>query len=305
MLNKSVPTARVESGTPPRVEDWGSYHGILDRAREAMGVRYVSLARHEPGTGLVEVVGMAGWRSQAFLRGLAVIRRRFPNFTVAGITFHSGVNEFSRMSYQQGYTVAAPVERLAAGIVHPLIVSIAFRLGGLRYGLVCPIKIDGQVCGAIVFHRNKLFTEQDLTSYDAFVHQGVLTWEDGRLAQVLLRQARSTSAAEPLPGDGTVKPGEQPMQYADLVLYPRTRQVFRGIVELDLTPLEYELMACFLRQPEKTLSRDDLTRQVWGGPNAVQTEAVDATVMHLRRKLELRGHARIIHPVRGQGYVLR
>lgn len=279
-------------------------HGILDRARGAMGVRYVSLARYEPGTGLVEVVGMAGWRSQAFLRGLAVIRRRFRQFNVAGITFHAGVNEFSRMTYQQGYTVAAPVDRLASGIVHPLTVSIAFRIG-MRYGLVCPVRIDGQVYGAIVFHRGKLFTEQDPAPYDAFVHQGVLTWEDGRLAQALLRQARAAGAALPPNGDGAVKPDEQPMQYADLVLYPRTRQVFRGIVELDLTPLEYELMACFLRQPGQTLSRDELTRQVWGGPNAVQTEAVDATVMHLRRKLELRGHARIIHPVRGQGYVLR
>jgi two-component system response regulator MprA len=95
------------------------------------------------------------------------------------------------------------------------------------------------------------------------------------------------------------------MQYADLMLYPQSRRAFRGIIELDLTPLEYELMACFLRQPGQTLSRDELTRRVWGGPSAVQSEAVDATVMHLRRKLEVRGHARIIHPVRGQGYVLR
>ena len=95
------------------------------------------------------------------------------------------------------------------------------------------------------------------------------------------------------------------MTLSDLTLDPATRQVRRGDREIELTALQFDLLACLLRHQRQVLSRQQLLDSVWGGGNAATSNVVDVTVGALRARLEASGEARLLHTVRGVGYVLR
>ena len=75
--------------------------------------------------------------------------------------------------------------------------------------------------------------------------------------------------------------------------------------DLGLTRREFELLTTFCRHPGKVLSRDQLLDQVWGYTADVETNVVDVFVGYVRRKLEATGEPRLLHTVRGIGWVLR
>jgi two-component system response regulator MprA len=95
------------------------------------------------------------------------------------------------------------------------------------------------------------------------------------------------------------------LSHADVVLEPLTREVRRGGRALDLTPLEFDLLRHFLSYPRQVLSRAQLLDAVWGGGSASTTNVVDVYIGYLRAKLEAGGETRVLHTVRGVGYVLR
>ncbi len=95
------------------------------------------------------------------------------------------------------------------------------------------------------------------------------------------------------------------LQFADLVLDPLARQAFRGERELELTALEFDLLAHFLSHPRQVRSRVQLLEGVWRMPPATASNVVDVYVGYLRAKLESGGEPRLLHTVRGVGYVLR
>lgn len=95
------------------------------------------------------------------------------------------------------------------------------------------------------------------------------------------------------------------VRFADLVVDLRRVQVTRDGEQLDLTPTELELLLTFLRQPRRVLSRGYLHEQVWGADSDVTDNTVEVYVGYLRRKLEAGGRSRLLHTVRGFGYVLR
>jgi two-component system response regulator MprA len=74
---------------------------------------------------------------------------------------------------------------------------------------------------------------------------------------------------------------------------------------LDLTALEFDLLAHFLAHPRQVLSRVQLLEAVWRMPPATASNVVDVYVGYLRAKLEAGGEPRLLHTVRGVGYVLR
>jgi two-component system response regulator MprA len=98
---------------------------------------------------------------------------------------------------------------------------------------------------------------------------------------------------------------EQRRTFADLVLDPLGRQAHRGSRELDLTALEFDLLAHFLAHPRQVLTRAQLLDAVWRMPPATASNVVDVYVGYLRAKLEAGGEPRLLHTVRGVGYVLR
>jgi two-component system response regulator MprA len=95
------------------------------------------------------------------------------------------------------------------------------------------------------------------------------------------------------------------LRMADLVVDPLGREVRRGERALELTALEFDLLAYFLAHPRQVLSRVQLLEAVWRMPPATASNVVDVYVGYLRTKLEAGGEPRLLHTVRGVGYVLR
>jgi two-component system, OmpR family, response regulator MprA len=98
-------------------------------------------------------------------------------------------------------------------------------------------------------------------------------------------------------------PSDQ-LRFADLVLEPASRGVWRGSRPLALTATEFELLQHFLRHPRQVLTREQLLDAVWKGePESDNVVAV--YIGYVRTKLEEAGEPRLLHTVRGAGYALR
>jgi two-component system, OmpR family, response regulator MprA len=93
--------------------------------------------------------------------------------------------------------------------------------------------------------------------------------------------------------------------YADLTVDVTARKVTRGDREIALTRIEFSLLELLLRNAERVLSYDVITERVWGYGEAPASNALQVFVGFLRRKLEDGGHQRLVHNVRGVGYVIR
>ena len=91
----------------------------------------------------------------------------------------------------------------------------------------------------------------------------------------------------------------------DLRLNPDTREAHRGERELELTTREFELLEHLMRNARIVVSRQALLDEVWGYHPFAETNTVDVFISNLRRKLEQGGEPRVLHTVRGAGYVLR
>jgi DNA-binding response OmpR family regulator len=99
--------------------------------------------------------------------------------------------------------------------------------------------------------------------------------------------------------------GRAELRVAGLVIDPDARTAERDGRHLDLTRREFELLEVLARNAGLVLTRDQLLERVWGYDFDVRTDAVDTFVSYLRRKLEADGGGRLIHTVRGVGFVLR
>jgi two-component system response regulator MprA len=97
----------------------------------------------------------------------------------------------------------------------------------------------------------------------------------------------------------------EPLRFADLVLDPRAHLVHRGERRVDLTITEFALLELLMRNVGQVLTRSVIFDRVWGYDFGPTSKALDVYVGYLRRKLEAGGEARIVHTVRGMGYVLR
>ncbi|HEY3060982.1 MAG TPA: response regulator transcription factor [Chloroflexota bacterium] len=95
------------------------------------------------------------------------------------------------------------------------------------------------------------------------------------------------------------------LTYADLVLDPSTREVWRAGQLLDVTAREFDLLAYLMRHPRQVLTRDQIFRAVWGSDYLGGSNIIDANVSYLRDKVEAGGRPRLIQTVRGVGYALR
>jgi len=97
----------------------------------------------------------------------------------------------------------------------------------------------------------------------------------------------------------------QPMIFADLTLDPVTREVARGDRLISLTRTEFALLEMLLANPRRVLTRTRILEEVWGYDFPTSGNALEVYVGYLRRKTEAEGEIRLIHTVRGVGYVLR
>ncbi len=95
------------------------------------------------------------------------------------------------------------------------------------------------------------------------------------------------------------------LSFADLTLDTSTRQATRGNRTIPLTAKEYDLLELFLRHPRQVLTREMIFDRVWGYDFGGESNVLDVYIRYLRQKLESDGEPRLLHTVRGVGYVLR
>ena len=116
--------------------------------------------------------------------------------------------------------------------------------------------------------------------------------------QELLARLRALLRRRPPRGSASVMVG-------DLALNPDTHEVSRAGREIDLTQREFELLEYLMRNERIVVPRQRLLEEVWGYDPFATTNTIEVFVSNLRRKLESGGEARLLHTIRGAGYVLR
>jgi two-component system response regulator MprA len=95
------------------------------------------------------------------------------------------------------------------------------------------------------------------------------------------------------------------LRFSDLSLNTATREVRRGDEIIPLTAQEFDLLELFLRHRRQVLKREMIYDKVWGYDFGGESNVIEVYVRYLRAKLEASGKPRLIHTVRGVGYVLR
>jgi len=100
-------------------------------------------------------------------------------------------------------------------------------------------------------------------------------------------------------------PSDQVLRFADLVLDPMAHEVRRGDRLIEVTRTEFLLLELFLLNPRQVLSRSIIFERVWGYDFGPSSNSLEVYIGYLRRKTESGGEPRLIHTVRGVGYILR
>jgi two-component system OmpR family response regulator len=95
------------------------------------------------------------------------------------------------------------------------------------------------------------------------------------------------------------------LQFQDLCLNRRTREVYRGHRFIELTAKEFDLLEYLLAHPRQVLTRDQILERVWGYDFMGDSNIIEVYIRYLRLKLEAEGEQRLLQTVRGVGYVLR
>jgi DNA-binding response OmpR family regulator len=116
--------------------------------------------------------------------------------------------------------------------------------------------------------------------------------------QELLARLRALLRRRPPRGSASVVVG-------DLALNPDTHEVSRGDRDIDLTQREFELLEYLMRNERIVVPRQRLLEEVWGYDPFAATNTIEVFISNLRRKLEGGGEPRLLHTIRGAGYVLR
>ncbi|MED4958439.1 response regulator transcription factor [Paenibacillus macerans] len=102
-------------------------------------------------------------------------------------------------------------------------------------------------------------------------------------------------------GDGSLTE----LSYGDLRMELKSRKVYRGDEEVKLTPKEFDLLLFLLKRAGKVCGREMILQQVWGYDFAAGTNVVDVYIRHLRKKIDRGQTQKLLHTVRGTGYMLQ
>jgi two-component system response regulator MprA len=132
----------------------------------------------------------------------------------------------------------------------------------------------------------------DVGADDYLVKPFALRELQARLRALLRRSGDGGSEAEVL-------------RFADLMLDPVAHEVYRGERPITLTKTEFLLLEMFMRHPRQVLTRSMIFEHVWGYDFGPTSNALGVYMGYLRRKTEAGGEPRLLHTVRGVGYVLR
>lgn len=99
--------------------------------------------------------------------------------------------------------------------------------------------------------------------------------------------------------------GQQLLKFSDLTMDTTSREVKRGSRAIELTRTEFLLLELFLNNPRRVLTREIILDRVWGFDFGPESNSLEVYIGYLRKKMEVDGEPRLIHTIRGVGYVLR
>jgi len=247
------------------------YEEIIANALEASGARFIVLTGYEAERqeGWTEAWG--GLNSEPVRNAFAAAQRIFPALDPWHVTFKGDINEWQRKIYIEGKTVEAPFLEMARGFVPDLALKMVSSVLQLRYSLLCPIVIGGNVVGGLTFHTSQPFTAAVRRTCDAFARQVALTLEN----ELLLRTLRA--------------------QVDDLkVLLRRTsandERIRRDVAELLSGPVQQRLNAISVRLG------DAAQRAAADLANATSLLDAARTELDELRERELRSASQVLHP---------
>jgi two-component system response regulator MprA len=118
------------------------------------------------------------------------------------------------------------------------------------------------------------------------------------LARVRAMLRRRSLGSQPSDDEG-------PLTFSDLTMNPVTREVDRAGRQITFTRTEWDLLELFMRRPKRVLERAFILEEVWGYDFPTTANSLEVYVGYVRRKTEAEGESRLLHTVRGVGYVLR
>ena len=132
------------------------------------------------------------------------------------------------------------------------------------------------------------------------IHTPVLCFTETRHAAIFDLMAKFETAFTSAESNRGAK-----IQFGHLVLDPVSHKVWRNQKEINLTPKEYTLLEYFIRHPNQILTRTMIANHVWNQNFDFFTNVIDVYINYLRRKLDQGYKTKLIHTVRGKGYILK
>lgn len=204
------------------------------------------------------------------------------------------VNDYEVVVAADGMAALRAVE---AGDVDALVLDVMMP-GVDGFGVVRRLRQDGRDVPVLLLTARDAVDDRvtglDVGADDYLVKPFALDELLARLRALLRRSHGDVSQA-----DGEV------LRFADLHVDLGATVVRRGERDIELTRTEFDLLATFMRNPNRVLTRDVLHDRVWGYDASTASNTLEVYVGYLRRKLEADGEPRLIQTVRGFGYALR
>lgn len=293
-------------------QDHIAYNRIARLAAELTAADFACLVSFDSETGQLCAESVSGTTTQMFSQTLATARRTVTDWNLS-IRADVNTNPSLREVFLNRQQITAHVGDILEGVISLALFNSAFKKFEEYECLAIPIVFKGVAWGALFFVSSTHFTRASETKCVDFVSQTqrslnsaqderALTVEINRLSEMRRRvqlddplglTQRKTSAAN------------APRSFGDIRLSTDSQTAQRGERDLNLTRREFDLLDTFLQSSGAALSRVQIISRVWGDKNGVSSNVMNVTIKHLREKLEANGEPRVIHSLRGYGYVLR
>jgi len=260
----------------------------------------------------VSITATSGTSTRLFKQTLASASRAEPQWKSSSPVSLESNAKLSAVFVDRS-TVEATAGEFAATVISDSLLKSTFARFSDYWCLATPLIVSETVHAALMFFGPKQFTksesekclafaEQSQRSISSMVIEREITDEIERLSE----KRRQVQMDDPIGltqrRNGTTR---TPRSFGDIRLSLDTKVAMRGGRDLGLTRIEFDLLDTFLQSPGTALSRVQIISRVWVEKNGVSSNTLSVTIKNLREKLEFSNEQRVIHSIRGFGYVLR